>query len=86
MGNPEGKTEATGDELPFEQVIAQLQSLVTQLESGSLSLEQALRVYEKGVILVGRGHSVLDNAEKRVELLISEGSRQTSQPLDDTDG
>lgn len=55
----------------FDAVLARLRDVVTQLESGELSLEESLRVYEEGVQMARRGHQLLDRAEKRVELLVS---------------
>lgn len=58
------------EELGFDQVLQKLRTVVHQLETGSLDLEKTLRIYEEGVSLARRGHSLLDNAEKRVELLV----------------
>jgi exodeoxyribonuclease VII small subunit len=58
------------EELGFDQVLQKLRTVVHQLETGSLDLEKTLRIYEEGVNLARRGHSLLDNAEKRVELLV----------------
>lgn len=60
-------------ELGFDQVIERLRAAVQRLEAGSANLEDALRIYEEGVRLARRGHSLLDRAEKRVELLVREG-------------
>ena len=76
-------TGENGENVPFDQVLSRLQTLVEQLEGGKLSLEQALQVYEEGVGLAGIGHKVLDNAEKRVELLVQRGDKQTVEPLDE---
>jgi exodeoxyribonuclease VII small subunit len=54
----------------FDQVLERLKGLVDKLEQGSLGLEEALRLFEEGVALARRGHSILDAAEKRVELLV----------------
>ena len=61
------------EELGFDRVLQRLREVVTRLENGNLSLEESLRVYEEGVSLARRGHSLLDSAEKRVELLVQEG-------------
>ena len=60
-------------ELGFDEVLAQLRSVVATLEQGSLGLEDSLRAYEDGVGLARRGHTLLDSAEKRVELLLRVG-------------
>jgi len=61
------------EELGFDEVLERLRSVVTRLEQGNLGLEDSLRVYEDGVGLARRGHTLLDSAEKRVELLLRVG-------------
>jgi exodeoxyribonuclease VII small subunit len=59
------------DETPlrFEDGMAQLEELVTQLEAGDLALEEALRAFESGVGLVRVLNEQLTEAEQRVEIL-----------------
>ena len=65
----------------FDAVLTRLRKVVERLESGNLSLEESLAVYEQGVALAQRGHQLLDGAERRVELLVAGGSQ--SVPLDE---
>lgn len=58
-------------DLGFDQLLARLREVVARLESGELSLEQSLAVYEEGVQLARRGQQLLATAEKRVELIAS---------------
>jgi exodeoxyribonuclease VII small subunit len=60
-----------GPELGFDQILARLREVVIRLESGELSLEQSLLIYEEGVQLARRGQQLLATAEKRVEILLS---------------
>ncbi len=53
----------------FEDVIGRLDALVETLESGGLSLEDALKVYEEGVGLARTGNRLLEGAEQRIEEL-----------------
>jgi len=55
----------------FDQIMARLREVVARLESGELSLEQSLAVYEEGVQLARKGQQLLASAEKRVEILVS---------------
>ncbi len=55
----------------FDQILARLREVVVRLESGDLSLEQSLQVYEEGVALARKGQHLLATAEKRVEILAS---------------
>ena len=76
-------------DLGFDAVLARLRAVVAELESGQLSLEDSLRVYEEGVQMARRGHQLLDRAEKRVELLVSgtaaEGAGVATTSADDTE-
>lgn len=58
----------------FDQILARLREVVGRLESGDLSLEQSLQVYEEGVKLARTGQQLLSTAEKRVEVLVSSSS------------
>jgi len=53
----------------FEDVILRLEKLVDSLESGGLSLDKALEVYEEGVNLARTGNEMLEGAERRIEEL-----------------
>lgn len=53
----------------FELALEQLQQTVKRLESGELSLEQALRSFEEGVKLTRVCQEHLSSAEQRIELL-----------------
>jgi exodeoxyribonuclease VII small subunit len=54
----------------FEASIERLGKIVEELESGSLPLEESLRLFEEGVRLTRSSQSILDGAEKRVEELL----------------
>ena len=56
----------------FESALAELESVVEQLESGDLSLEDSLAAFEKGVGLVKYCNQKLSEVEKKVELLIKD--------------
>ena len=58
----------------FEAGLAELESVVKQLESGDLPLEKALELFEKGVQLSETCRKQLEEAETRVEILTRRGS------------
>jgi exodeoxyribonuclease VII small subunit len=53
----------------FEQSLQKLESLVKNLESGSLSLEDSLTAFQEGVGLVKQCQTLLSQAEQKVEML-----------------
>ena len=74
---------ASGAEPGFDQILARLRDVVMRLESGELSLEQSLLVYEEGVQLARRGQQLLASAEKRVEILVSASGGVEVVPFDE---
>jgi exodeoxyribonuclease VII small subunit len=69
--------------LSFEEAIERLQTIVEELEGGSLSLEESIARYEEGVKLSRRLTQTLDEAEKRIERL-TEGAEgePVTEPLE----
>ncbi len=76
---------ADATELGFDQILVRLREVVGRLESGELSLEQSLQVYEEGVALARRGQQLLVTAEKRVEILVSGSGGVEVAPFDERD-
>lgn len=57
------------DDLKFEELVAQVEQALQQLESGDLPLEDALKRYEEGVASLRRCFDILKQAEKKVQQL-----------------
>lgn len=55
--------------LSFEQALADLEDIVSRMESGSLSLEDSLTAYKRGVALVARCRDQLGAARQQVRIL-----------------
>jgi exodeoxyribonuclease VII small subunit len=55
----------------FEEALKRLTAIVERLESGELSLEQSLSLFEEGTRLSRTSQAQLDAAEKRVEELLA---------------
>jgi exodeoxyribonuclease VII small subunit len=58
-------------ELSFESALSRLEAIVSELESGDLELERALAAFEEGVALSRRCAGQLEDAERRIERLMS---------------
>jgi exodeoxyribonuclease VII small subunit len=56
----------------FEQAMARLESIVSELEKGELSLDQSLRIFEEGIRLSKTCLKMLEDAERKVEILVQE--------------
>jgi exodeoxyribonuclease VII small subunit len=63
------KTEAAPK---FEDALKELEDVVARLEKGELSLEESLRLYERGIALARHCHAKLEEAEGKIELLMKD--------------
>ena len=59
-------------EKKFEDALARLEEIVRELESGDLPLEQSLKMFEEGVKLSRICNKRLEDAERRVEILLKD--------------
>lgn len=66
----------------FEHALAELEALVSQMESGQLPLEQSLAAYKRGAELLQYCQKSLADVEQQVRLL---NEANTLQPYTDTD-
>lgn len=57
------------EDAPFESVLSDLETVVSELEAGALGLEDSLKAYERGVKLVRAAQEHLDKMEGRLEEL-----------------
>ena len=71
----------TSPKIDFEQQLTNLESLVTSLEGGDLTLEESLNSFEEGVKIARECQRALQSAEQRVELLMKQGDEIVSQPF-----
>ncbi len=64
-------------ELKFEEALVKLEEVVRQLESGELTLEESLKLFESGVALARICSQKLDEAEGKIQQLIGEDGERT---------
>ena len=67
----------------FEKALDELESIVEDLESGDLSLDDSLKSFEKGNKLARKCQEQLSKAELQVQKLIEEDGEFTTTPLKD---
>ena len=68
-------TEKPIAEMSFEEAMAALEVVVTQLERGEVALEQSIVLYERGAALKAHCADKLKSAEEKVELIRSAEGR-----------
>lgn len=56
-------------EMSFEEAMAALEGVVTQLERGEVALEQSIALYERGAQLKAHCAAKLAEAEAKVEMI-----------------
>ena len=59
-------------ERPYEEIVEDLEAVLTELEDGGLPLDQAVDAYERGVKLSQQAQQLLANAELRIDTLRDE--------------
>ena len=58
----------------FESALAELETLVETMEKGDLSLEESLKLFERGITLTRGCQESLKEAEQKVQILLSKNS------------
>ena len=61
---------AKGKEPTFEEALKSLEDVVSKLESGETNLEESIRLFEEGMRLSGLCQKRLDDADRKIELLM----------------
>jgi exodeoxyribonuclease VII small subunit len=69
----------------FEQALSRLEQIVAQLEDGRVDLADSLARYEEGVRLLRQCHTLLERAERRIEVLsgVDADGNPVTEPFDD---
>lgn len=65
----------------FEDALEKLEQIVRRMEAGEMSLDESLKAFEEGIRLVRLCNARLDDAERRVELLLREGDLLATKPF-----
>jgi exodeoxyribonuclease VII small subunit len=69
----------------FERALGDLEATVEQLEHGDLSLEDALKQFERGVALARDCQAALKQAEQKVEILLQKSATAAPEPFEPGD-
>ena len=69
------------EEPSFDATLSELESIVQKMEQGDLPLEEALKQFEQGIALVRLAQQKLDQAEQKVQILLSEGGSERLEPF-----
>ena len=72
----------------FEEALAKLEQITKELEEGNIPLEESLKYFDEGVKLAEYCNSKLNDAQKKVEILLKKNDGFEAAPfkgLDDDD-
>lgn len=69
----------------FENSLAKLEKITEELESGDLGLEEALKRFDEGVKLAELCNRKLDEAQKKVNILLNKDGVRDEVPFDNAD-
>jgi exodeoxyribonuclease VII small subunit len=67
----------------FEEALGRLEELVKKMEAGDMTLEESLKAFEEGTRLARFCAKKLDEAERRVDLLLRQGDELLTAPFKD---
>ncbi len=70
------------DKMTFEEALAELETIVRQLEGGDVELEKSIAIYERGAALRAHCETRLKAAELRVEQIVEGASGPAIAPAD----
>ena len=65
-------------EVDFESALKELETLVSRMEGGELSLDESLKAFERGIELTRKCQSSLEAAELRVQTLTKDKELEDS--------
>ena len=84
MSDRAGEAEGSIEALSFEEAMARLEQVVSQLERGEVPLEQSIELYQLGAKLKAHCDAKLTAAEEKVAVLMldAEGSPAATRPLE----
>jgi exodeoxyribonuclease VII small subunit len=66
----------------FEKALARLETIVGEMESGKLGLEQMIERFEEGQSLVRFCAAKLNEVERKIEILLKKGDEVAAEPFE----
>ena len=72
MKNKIDKGKNMKEDLDFEEAMNKLEKIATELENEDLKLEEAVAKFEEGMKISKECSDILENAEKRITILLKD--------------
>jgi exodeoxyribonuclease VII small subunit len=70
------------EKLSFEEAIGALTEIVSGVEAGQVPLQESLKQYERGMLLIKHCREILKKAEQRIEKISAEPGRAGPEGCD----
>jgi exodeoxyribonuclease VII small subunit len=67
----------------FEKALERLEKIVSEMESGSMSLEDMITRFEEGQSLIKFCSRKLNEVERKIEILVKKGDGTTTEPFEE---
>jgi exodeoxyribonuclease VII small subunit len=65
----------------FEDMLGKLEEIVRRMETGEMILEESLKAFEEGIKLARLCAAKLDEAQRRVDILLKQGEEPVIKPF-----
>ncbi|MBQ3409548.1 MAG: exodeoxyribonuclease VII small subunit [Clostridia bacterium] len=73
------------EDINFEESMKKLEEIANKLEKNDLDLDESVKVFEEGMKLSKKCSEILENAEKRITILINDGKDNLTEENFSTD-
>ncbi len=80
-----GGMTAKAKEPSFEEALKALEGVVARLESGEVNLDESIRLFEEGMKLSSVCQKRLDEADRKIELLLRKPGGEVVRETEDQD-
>ena len=67
------------EEINFEEAMKKLEQITVELEKGDLSLDESVKKFEEGIKLSKEYNKILEDSEKRINILINNDGNITEE-------
>ncbi len=65
----------------FEDALGKLEEILKKMEAGDMTLEESLKAFEEGIKLARFCAAKLDDAERRVDILLKQEGELATEPF-----
>lgn len=79
------QTNSQAGQISFEEAINKLEGIVQSLETGNISLDESLRLFQEGVRLIDFCQKKLTMAEQKVSVLVQKNEEFFLEPFTNED-